>query len=61
MARKYVDCREFGGDCTVVISADSAQELEDVALDHAVKRHQEHDTPEFRAQLRGAIKEEVPV
>jgi predicted small metal-binding protein len=59
MARKFVDCREFGGDCTVMISADNAQEVEDAAIDHAVKRHQEQDTPEFRTDIRKSIKEEV--
>lgn len=57
MARKFIDCREFGGDCTVVISADTAQEVEEAAMEHAQRRHGESDTPEFRGQVRGAIKE----
>ncbi|MFI5265940.1 MAG: DUF1059 domain-containing protein [Chloroflexota bacterium] len=61
MGRKYIDCREFGGDCTVVISADTAQEVEEAAMEHAQKRHGEQDTPEFRTQVRGGIKEEALV
>jgi predicted small metal-binding protein len=58
MTRKYIDCREIPSEsnCTVTISADSEQELMDVAVQHAVAQHGHQDTPEFRQQLRGAIK-----
>jgi predicted small metal-binding protein len=59
MARKMIDCREFGGDCTVAISADTEDELLDVAIDHAMRRHQEQDTPEFREQVRASIQETI--
>ena len=62
MARKYIDCREIPSDknCTVTISADSDQELMDVAVQHAVQQHGHQDTPEFRQQLTGAIKTGAP-
>jgi predicted small metal-binding protein len=62
MSRKYIDCREFPSDthCTVAIAADSEAELMEVAVQHAVKVHQHEDTPEFRKQLRQAIKDGTP-
>jgi predicted small metal-binding protein len=62
MARKYVDCREFPGEpkCSVAISADSEKELMEVAVQHAVAVHGHKDTPEFREQLKHAIKEGMP-
>jgi len=62
MARKYVDCRQFPGEtkCTVAISADSEKELMEVAVQHAVAVHGHKDTPEFREQLKHAIKEGAP-
>jgi len=62
MTRKYVDCRQFPSEakCTVTISADSEKELMNVAMQHAVAVHGHKDTPEFRAQLKHAIKEGAP-
>jgi predicted small metal-binding protein len=62
MARKYVDCRQFPSEtkCTVAISADSEKELMEIAVQHAVAVHGHKDTPEFRAQLKKAIKEGAP-
>jgi predicted small metal-binding protein len=62
MARKYVDCRLFPSEtkCTVAISADSEKELMEIAVQHAVAVHSHKDTPEFRAQLKQAIKEGMP-
>ena len=59
MARKYVDCRQFPSEtkCTVAISADSEKELMEIAVQHAVAVHGHKDTPEFRGQLKKAIKE----
>ncbi len=61
MARKYVDCRQFPSEtkCTVAISADSEKELMEIAVQHAVAVHGHKDTPEFRGQLKKAIKEGV--
>jgi predicted small metal-binding protein len=62
MARKYVDCRDFPSEsnCTVAISADSEKELMEIAVQHAVAVHGHADTPEFREQLKNAIKEGAP-
>ena len=62
MARKYVDCRQFPSEmnCTVAISADTEKELMEVAIHHAVSVHGHKDTPEFRSQLKTAIKEGMP-
>lgn len=62
MSRKYVDCREFPSEtaCTVAICADSESELIDAAVQHACAVHGHQDTPEFRDQLRGAIREGSP-
>jgi predicted small metal-binding protein len=62
MGRKYVDCRQFPSEtkCTVAISADSEKELMEIAVQHAVTVHGHKDTPEFRAQLKQAIKEGMP-
>jgi predicted small metal-binding protein len=62
MTRKYIDCREIPSDskCTVAISADTEQELIEVAVQHAVTTHGHQDTPQFRQQLTGAIKTGAP-
>ena len=62
MAHKYIDCREFPSEmnCTVAIAADTEKELIEVAVQHAVAVHRHKDSPEFRKQLRGIIKEGTP-
>lgn len=62
MARQFVDCREQPSEsgCTVAISADSADEVLEAAVQHAVAVHGHEDTPEFRDQVRGGIKEGAP-
>jgi predicted small metal-binding protein len=58
MTRKYIDCREFPSEknCTVEISANTDDEIMDVAVMHAVTGHQHNDTPELRNQIRGLIR-----
>ena len=62
MTRKFIDCREFPSQtkCTVTIAADSEAELMEVAVQHALKVHGHQDTPACRAQLKQAIREDVP-
>lgn len=62
MARKFIDCREMPSEskCTVTIAADTEKELLDVAVQHAVSVHGHKDTPEFRAQLKEAMREGTP-
>lgn len=62
MARRYIDCREHPSvnHCSVVISADNDEELLDAAVQHGIDAHGHDDTPEFRAELKKAIKTGVP-
>ena len=62
MARCYVDCRDFPSvtKCTVAISADDEKELMEIAVQHAVSAHDHKDTPDFRQQLKQAIKQGSP-
>jgi predicted small metal-binding protein len=62
MARKFVDCRQLPSEtkCTVTISADTEQEVLEVAVQHAIAVHGHQDTPEFRKQLKAAIREGAP-
>lgn len=62
MTRKYIDCREYPSDmnCSVMISADSDEELLEASVQHAVAVHQHQDTPELRQQIRQLIKEGSP-
>ncbi len=60
--RKVADCREYpsDNDCSLTI-AGTEQEVLDAATQHAVSAHGHTDTLEFRAQLRGMLKDEVTV
>ena len=61
ITRKFIDCREYPSEtnCTVAISADSEQELLEVAVQHAVTVHGHSDTPELRQTLQTLFKEEA--
>lgn len=62
MARKFVDCREHPSEsnCTIVISADSEDEVVEAASQHAIAVHKHEDSPELRTMLRSAVKEGMP-
>ena len=63
MSRKYIDCREHaqpGSKCSVAISADNADEVVEVAMQHAIKAHGFKDTAETRSQLKSSVKEGSP-
>lgn len=62
MGRKYIDCRAYPSDinCSVAIAADSAEELLEVAVEHAVTRHGHKDSPELRQQLQTMFKDGNP-
>ncbi|MGB6053783.1 MAG: DUF1059 domain-containing protein [Burkholderiaceae bacterium] len=62
MTRKFIDCREVPSDthCSVAISADSDEELMQIAVQHAVSVHHHNDSPELRQQLRQNFKEGTP-
>jgi len=57
--RKFVDCSEYPSEknCTLRISGTEDEVLE-AATAHAVASHGHADTPEFREQLRGMLKDE---
>ena len=58
--RKSIDCREYPSEmnCTVALSADSAEELVEIAAAHAVAAHGHTDSPELRAVLRGMFRDD---
>lgn len=62
MGRQYIDCREFPSEkkCTIAISADSADELVEAAIQHAIAVHGAQDTPEFRKEIMKAIHQGMP-
>ena len=57
--RKYIDCSEYPSDnnCSLKISG-TEEEVLAAATDHAASVHGHDDTPEFREQLRGMLKDE---
>ena len=57
--RKSVDCRDYPSDkgCTLKLSG-SEEEVLDAAVQHAVSVHGHENTPEFREELRGMLKNE---
>jgi predicted small metal-binding protein len=59
MARKMMDCREMPSEkrCTLTIAGEEDEVLR-AAVMHAVDAHGHRDTPEFREQLRDALKPE---
>lgn len=59
--RKVLDCREYPSElhCTLTIAGEE-EELLRAAVQHAADVHSHTDTPEFREQLRGLMKDDVP-
>jgi predicted small metal-binding protein len=57
--RKYIDCSEYPSDnnCSLRISG-TEDEVMAAAAHHAATVHGEEDTPEFRDQLRGMLKDD---
>jgi predicted small metal-binding protein len=57
--RKYLDCSEYPSDsnCSLKISG-TEDEVMAAAAHHAATVHGHDDTPEFREELRGMLKEE---
>ena len=60
--RKFIDCRAIPSDmnCTIAISADSEDELVEVATQHAMDVHGHEDTPELRDMLRQSVRDGAP-
>jgi hypothetical protein len=59
MARKIVDCRDFPSEskCTLTIAGEEEEVVRAATL-HGGDVHGHRDTPEFRNQIRGALKDE---
>ena len=62
MSRKYIDCREIHTEahCSVAISADTAHEVLEAAVQHAVAVHHHYNTPELRQLIKRGIKDGTP-
>ena len=62
MSRLFIDCRDVPSKakCTVAISAEKDDELVEAAVQHAIAVHEEHDSPELRRMIRGAMKNGSP-
>lgn len=60
MARYCVDCREHPSNvkCSLALSADTKEELQEAVAQHAIKVHGFQDTSEARSQINNLIKEE---
>ena len=59
MGRKMIDCREMPSEkkCTLTISGEE-DEVVRAAVLHGVDVHGHRDTPEFRSEIRKALKDE---
>jgi hypothetical protein len=61
MSRKYMDCREMPSESNCDLAmAGSEEHLVEAAVNHAVIAHGHENSPELRAQVMQALKEEVP-
>ena len=62
MGRKYVDCRDMPSEnnCSLYISG-TEDEVVAAASEHAASVHGHEDTPEFREEIRKALKDEAAV
>ncbi|MDH3997359.1 MAG: DUF1059 domain-containing protein [Desulfuromonadales bacterium] len=60
MGRKFIDCRDYPGECTIALSADNEDELLKVVLDHGVRFHGYEDTPDLRKMLKEGFKDGTP-
>ena len=63
MAQQCISCRDYidDGDCSVVIGADTLEELIEAAVEHAHTTHAEEDTPALRSYIRQNIRGEAIV
>ncbi|MDH3869444.1 MAG: DUF1059 domain-containing protein [Desulfuromonadales bacterium] len=63
MGRKYFDCRSYpeGPKCSMILSADTEEELIEEVVKHNIRVHGDNDTKEFRELIRKDIKEGLPL
>jgi predicted small metal-binding protein len=59
MGRKYFDCRGYpaGPKCTMILSAETEDELVEAVVQHIIKVHGDTDNSELRKLVRDDIKE----
>ena len=57
MGRKVIDCRDFPGDCTLLIAGEEEEVLR-AGAEHSISVHGAEDTPELREQVRLVMKDE---
>ena len=59
MGRKYFDCRSYpaGLKCSIVLSADTEEELIEAVIQHNIRVHGDIDSPEYRKLILDDIKE----
>lgn len=57
MARKYIDCRDYPGPCTLAIAGEE-EEVVQAQAEHLASAHSMEDTPELRSYIRSVLKEE---
>lgn len=62
MGRKFYDCRGYpvGIKCSMILSADTENELLEAVVQHNTSVHGEMDTPELRKLILEDIKEGMP-
>jgi predicted small metal-binding protein len=63
VAQQFIACRDYieDGDCSVVIGADTLEELVETAIEHAYLAHGEEDMPALRAHIREHIRNSAAV
>ncbi|HKU68982.1 MAG TPA: DUF1059 domain-containing protein [Candidatus Baltobacteraceae bacterium] len=63
MAQQFIACRDYidDGDCSVVIGADTLEELIETAIEHAHLTHAQEDTPALRERVRDHIRSSAAV
>ena len=59
MGRKYFDCRGYpaGPKCTMILSAETEDELVEAVVQHIITVHGDRDNSELRKLVRQDIKE----
>ena len=63
MGRKFIDCRDYPSadlKCFVALSADTAEELLEIVVQHGTTVHGYKDTAEFRDMMVKQFKDGAP-
>lgn len=57
MSRKFIDCRKFPGDCTLLIAGEE-HEVVRAGIAHSVAVHGAQESDELRLQVYAAMEDE---